>query len=249
MSAIADCEMTLPATGASTDRIIGRLLAVLPHLDAHAAHTPGRAGVEQYIAQKFAQAYGASVTEFMPVLLSLNCGHRLSAAVGLRAAQQTGLFLEQYLDCPIEQLIGQACERPVSRAGVVEIGNLVATYRGASQLLFILLSLILAQAGFQWVAFTATAQVQKNIGRLGIRTHYLADADPRQLSPEKRQAWGSYYDSRPRVIVAEMAGNMESLQQQRLIQYLSISYRHRLSELARFINYPNDLNDTSVIAA
>ena len=36
------------------------------------------------------------------------------------------MFLERYLDDPIEPLIGAAADRPVERGGIVEVGNLAA---------------------------------------------------------------------------------------------------------------------------
>jgi hypothetical protein len=89
-----------------------------------AAGESGRAAVEAYIAQKFAETYGARIQSFLPQLLSLHNNGALGAALGLRRAGSGALFLEQYLDRPVQQLLAEAAGQPVARADIVEIGNL-----------------------------------------------------------------------------------------------------------------------------
>ena len=75
---------------------------------------------------------------------------------------------DQDLDSPIETLLSQKQEKEVSRAHIVETGNLAAA-RGSSPLLFLLLTEVLYRANFRWITFTATAQVNSLLQRLGMR--------------------------------------------------------------------------------
>jgi hypothetical protein len=87
-----------------------------------------------------------------------------AARLGMRpAASAPELFLEQYLDRPVEQEIAARANCPVGRDGIVEICNLAADQRGASRHLFVLLTAVLAAASYRWIVFTATPQVEKLI--------------------------------------------------------------------------------------
>ena len=228
---------------------IQRLLQPLPTVALHDTQALNRHIVEGYVAKKFADAYGATITEFMPKLLSLSCQDKFSAVAGVRSAQKHPLFLERYLDHPIEHLLSECCEGLVKRESVIEIGNLVATHRGSSQLLFILLTAILHQADFGWVVFTAVPQVQKILNRLGIRTYFLAQAEPTRLTLEEQQQWGKYYQSKPRVIAGNLAGGMDSLRQHPLWQSALSLYQSQVEGLSSQLNRQCDANERSIIAA
>src|SRR5512134_2381976 len=71
----------------------------------HATH-PMRAQFEAFIAARFGRAYGARVTHFLPHLLGVRDGlGRWQAAAGYAAAAGGRLFLEQYLERPVEQAL------------------------------------------------------------------------------------------------------------------------------------------------
>jgi tetratricopeptide (TPR) repeat protein len=68
-----------------------------------------RAALEGFIAARFQRAYGARLTHFLPHLLGLRDGAgEWQAAVGYADAAAGPLFLEQYLDAPVEELLEQA---------------------------------------------------------------------------------------------------------------------------------------------
>lgn len=163
----------------------------------------GREALEARIAGKFAQQYGAHIRHFLPYLLDLSVAGEPGAIAGLRPARQGALFLEQYLDGPVEQAVSRAYSTPVDRDQVVEIGNLVSFMPGAASLLFGLLPTLLARAGFRWMVCTATPQVRSMLRKLGFTTHTVCDADPGVLG-ERQHDWGSYYDNRPQVIAGDV---------------------------------------------
>lgn len=169
-----------------------------------------RAAVQDFIRDRFAAHYQADVRHFMPCLFGLEADDgSLHGAVGCRSAATQALFLEHYLDEPIEDLIAARVGTTVGRADVVEVGNLAARGAGMSRLLIVALTRLLATEGVRWVGFTGTPALINSFRRLGIALHGLAPADPRRLGVDRdqwRAEWGSYYDAGPQVMVAEVPG-------------------------------------------
>ena len=190
---------------------LSRLLSPCPSIKLHSPTSTSRHQVTRYIAGQFHAAHGASIRDFMPLLLTLDCRSHFSAAVGARSAAARPLFLEQYLPQPVEAVLSTLAGQPVARRQVVELGNLVATQSGSSQLLFLLLTAMLSRTRFEWVVFTATPQVQKAVERLGIELHVLQDADPSRLDAAELSDWGSYYENRPRVMASKLSAAMTKL--------------------------------------
>jgi len=174
------------------------------------APTAHRAALEDYIRQVFANAYQARVGECMPVLLGLyDTEERVQAALGLRFAAAGELFLETYLDQPVEALLatqlGRFGERYApGREHIVEVGNLAATHAGGTRWLIIALSALLQGAGFAWVVFTATRALRNAFNRLGLYMQPLGHADPLRLGAQEQASWGSYYAQDPCVMAVNV---------------------------------------------
>ena len=165
-----------------------------------------RAAVHDFIRDRFAAHYQADVRHFMPCLFGLEADDgSLHGAVGCRSAAVQPLFLERYLDEPIEHVIAARSGEAVERADVVEVGNLAARGAGMSRLLIVALTRLLATQGVRWAGFTGTPALINSFRRLGIALHRLAPADPSRLGAD-RDEWGSYYDAGPQVMVAEVPG-------------------------------------------
>lgn len=168
-------------------------------LSLYSACHPLRPGLEDYIAQRYARRHQAAISNYLPHLLALKNGRRTVAALGLNSALKQTLFLEAYLDKPVEQAISQQLCIPVDRARVVEIGNLAATQRTASTLLFTLLSALLDQAGYRWIVFTATPYVQALVISMGFSLQAISEAKAERINAASK--WGTYYDAHPQVMV------------------------------------------------
>lgn len=164
----------------------------------------GSAAVEAFIRERFAARYGARVRHFMPTLLQLedDSGVR-HGAVGVRSAARESLFLERYLDRPVETEIARRSGFSPARERIVEVGNLAAQGAGHARLLIVALTSLLVAQGFDWVVFTGTPEVLNSFSRLDLGPLPLGEADPARMGGELAD-WGSYYDSRPMV----MAGNI-----------------------------------------
>ncbi len=150
--------------------------------------------------------HGASIKHFLPRLLSLrNEQNELVAAFGMRAASTDKLFLENYLDEPIEEVLRRRLGVHVERHDIIEVGNLSSSYPGATRKLIVAATSLIHQEGYKWVVFTGTTAVRNGFNRLGIKTVEIGNARVNNLSEDDRALWGSYYENAPMVI----AGNVE----------------------------------------
>jgi hypothetical protein len=160
----------------------------------------GRAELENFVGKAFRDKHGADVHSFMPELLGLhNPVGRLQGVVGIRAAAAEPLFLEQYLDGPVEQVLSAHLSEPVARRQIVEIGNLASAGCRQARYLVSMLPSFLLERGHTWVVFTATSLVRGILESVGGALVELATADPARLAPGADQ-WGAYYRTDPRVM-------------------------------------------------
>ena len=136
-------------------------------------------------------------------VIGLSLESALYRAVPDLTAEQMPLFLERYLDEPIEPLISAAADRPVERSAIVEVGNLAASDTGSARLSIIAITYLLAMGGLEWVTFTGNIGLVNSFHRLGLKPVTLCAADPDRLGDE-RQHWGSYYESKPWVHVGNI---------------------------------------------
>jgi len=191
-----------------------------------------RASLEQFIADKFNTVYGASIVEFFPLLLSRFENEQLTSVVGLRPGTVRPLFLEQYLKLPLETAIANHIGEQVERERLMEIGNLASSYRSGNHKMFVLLTAILAKAGYTWVVFTATAQVRSLLKKLDFHPVTLCAADPSRLV-NKHQVWGSYYQAQPLVQAGNVAEGMAILEANSYTSALLRQHAAEIDALAR----------------
>ncbi|CAN5880012.1 N/A [soil metagenome] len=187
---------------------------------ARAAHTPGAAGtrlalhdntvderaqVEAFIGQRYDDAFGSKVRSFMPRLHSLRDAEgTIRGAFGLRPARER-LYLEHYLNVPVEQAITEHTGVDCERGTVVEVGHLSGSFAGDVRAMIGLVTRQLHREGVRWVAFTGTASLRNAFHRMGLRPTEVAIATPERLPAEERLAWGDYYADSPRVFVGNVA--------------------------------------------
>jgi hypothetical protein len=178
-----------------------------------------RAELEAFIAARYAEAYGAQLREFMPRLFGLRTAEGvLIAAFGLRGAQSGAssepLFLEQYLDAPIEAVAAASAQRIVPRASIVEIGNVAGRHPGALRLLIALLARELTEQGFRYVAFTTHTGLINGFSRLRLPLWTIADARLDRLPASEWSSWGRYYEHAPKVLLGDIVAGFEQLSDQ-----------------------------------
>jgi len=181
----------------------------IPRFRLQTPQSAERTAVESYIRERFATVHKAEVSHFLPNIISLYCGGEYSAAVGLSPASKGKLFVEQYLPQPVEQVISEKLGIDVARDQIVEIGNLVSTWKGSSLLLFIVIGEVMERLGYQYVIFTGTREVKALLGRLRYLPVVLADANPDVL-PDGGSSWGTYYNNKPQVMFGDNRPPMEA---------------------------------------
>ncbi len=162
---------------------------------------PARAEVEAFIHAVFKRAYDAEITAFMPQLVALRDSNGvLMAAFGWKKASEGPLFLEQYLDEPIELLISKKLSKKITRNQITKIGNLaVANPRNAGVLIAHVIQHSL-EIGIEWCVATAHHSLQNGLIKGGRDVYPLFNADKARLSAEELAKWGSYYKHMPQVI-------------------------------------------------
>lgn len=184
----------------------------IPMPSTFAAHPPDdacRAEVEAFIQQVYARRFDADVTPFTPTLVSLRdqISGQLVAAAGYRQAESAPLFLERYLDQPVEALLAPLAgpqQAPPPRSAIVEIGHLAAARSGEGPRLVHLLTRWLAAQHVGWVVSTLTREVLHLFHRLGLR--------PQALAPAPASRLGSVDEHAPRVFAGDLRAALLTLQ-------------------------------------
>jgi hypothetical protein len=160
---------------------------------------PDRAAAEDFVRETFARSYGAELSSFYPLLLGIRaCTGEYAAVTGVRPAGGQPLFLEHYLDAPIDTILG------VERNRIVEIGNLSPAGAGQARWLICLISSFLTGAGFFNVVFTAVPRLSNAFRRMGLPLIRLGEARAERLPAGAADGWGSYYESGPAVFGGDL---------------------------------------------
>ncbi|CAI8932300.1 MULTISPECIES: thermostable hemolysin [Pseudomonas] len=181
---------------------------------------------EAFIQQRFGKVHGAQIRHFMPELFALSSvAGTLCAVAGIRLAGAEPLFLECYLDEPIERMISAAQAQSVERGAIVEVGNLAAADTGSARLSIITITYLLAMGGLEWVTFTGSIGLVNSFHRLGLKPQTLCTADPLRLG-EERHSWGSYYQSQPKVHVGNIRAGFVHLHNTGLFNRLGLPSAH-----------------------
>ncbi|MGA0611122.1 thermostable hemolysin [Caldimonas sp. KR1-144] len=162
-----------------------------------------RREIEQFIGEVFARRFDAAVPVFMPELVARRDAlGRVVAAAGIRLASEP-LFLEQYLDEPVDRAIERLTGRRPARARIAEVGQLAAARPGEGRRLIADLAVRLAARRIEWVVGTLTQELRHLFARMGIEPLVLERADPARLGAAAA-SWGRYYEHRPQVLAGHL---------------------------------------------
>lgn len=186
--------------------------------------------VESFIHRQFRRMYGAEIKHYPPYLLTLeHPRHEILAATGFRQACNEQLFLEKYLEAPVELVLSRHEKRIIDRKLIIEAGNLASDSPGYSRLLIMTIVFLLNQQGFEWVVMTGTRGLVNSFAKLHLQPLFLARAEAACLGAEQYD-WGSYYTHHPQV----MAGNIQQCNELLLD---TNAYQEYLGSLRAF-NFP-----------
>lgn len=180
------------------------------HLELIDQQHPLRAQAEAYVAQRYELAFDAHIQQFMPSFLGLVQQSDIRSLCGIRDASKEALFLEQYLDFPIEEIIQQLSGCQVERKDLIEFGQLASFSKGLSPLHFYLITRQLVAMGYTWCVCTVTDTLFALFKRLGLDSYDVALADAARV--ENAQQWGRYYQHQPRIIVGNLVESLARLE-------------------------------------
>lgn len=165
--------------------------------------------ITDLIERRFGAVHNAHPLPAYPDYLAVGASPSTPrAALGLRFAGQERLFLETYLDLPIEALVSRALNRPVSRDRIVEIGCLAADHPVALMRLWLEAAARL-DTGDLIATATLTLPLQNMFKRIGMPLVRLATADPARV--HRAVAWGSYYAQAPAVFAGDVTSGVAAL--------------------------------------
>lgn len=161
--------------------------------------------IKALIEDVFYRAYKAKIKVGFPNLVAVIGENKtVYSAVGFRDAKNCDLFLEQYLDDKIENIISKLHDEKITRDQIVEIGSLASNKKGMSKFLYIAIAAYLSSKKYRYVVATGTSYLQKYFKKAGLKPVIIADASRVRLKDQSVD-WGSYYDSDPKVMVLGVA--------------------------------------------
>src|SRR5690606_21151361 len=170
-----------------------------------------------FIAERFEREHGAHLTHFMPLLVVLQNGQGDALAIaGVRSALMEPLFLEHYLDAPVEQVLQPLAGRHLPRHRIVEVGNLAAVQAGYARYLFAVMTDLLTVWKFEWLCCTGVTGVRNLFRRLEMEPVVIADANPQRI-PGGLTQWGNYYQKNPLVLTGEIARGRQCVERTGLL--------------------------------
>ena len=173
--------------------------------------------ISALIRENYQQVYQASISRCMPWLIGLyDANGELKAASGVHIASQGSLYLEKYLDSPIEVTLSSRLSQSVSRAAIVEIGNFAARDGASARIMFAALCQVLTEYQFSWIVFTGTKKIRNTFHRLNLNPILIMPANPARLGNDAHE-WGKYYQYDPQIMAGELAGGHSALTQGSLL--------------------------------
>ena len=177
-----------------------------------------RSTVEDFIKDSYLRNFGARLSSFQPQLITANnLGLPIHLAFGLSSAANADLFLENYLDQPIESALSRATNTQVQRSEVAELGNLALSNGSHLDQEFLNIAQYCLELGYKYVVCTVTRLLRIAIYKSGVKPIYLGNAK-HEDAPKNGTYWGNYYHFSPQII----AGNLHTS----LRQLTSRSYSH-----------------------
>lgn len=161
------------------------------------------------IRQRYQDVLGARLTPAYRSYLSRQARGASAAALGYRRAGAEPLFLERYLDQPVEAEVSAAFGQRVAREAIVEIGNFAADNAMAMIALWGDAANDLGGSSEVAVA-TLTAPLRRMFARIGLPLKVLGPALASRLGEEAAE-WGHYYELDPMVCAGIISEGQQAI--------------------------------------
>ncbi|WP_422061487.1 thermostable hemolysin [Sphingopyxis sp.] len=163
----------------------------------------------QMIGHRYRETFGANLSPNFAAYISCRTDQESTAALGYARAGIDPLFLEAYLDQPVETLVSAAYSRPVARTQIIEIGNFAAVSPQAMILLWGAAANDLSALGEIAVA-TLTRPLRHMFRRIGVPIVEIAEARADRLGPAAAD-WGGYFDQDPRICTGVISDGQQAI--------------------------------------
>lgn len=198
----------------------------------HRPASPQYPEIKSFIENIFYRSYHAKISVNFPKIMALtNRNNKLISAVGVRNAADNRLFLEQYLDKNIEEILRDLTKSKVERSDIVEIGSLASNKKNAARCLYVALSAYLKNENYKYAVMTGTEYLLKYFEKAGLKPKIIAKADRSKLI-DKNVDWGTYYETNPKVMLLDVANGYEVLN-----RFLGIDAIPSMTRLYPHIDY------------
>ena len=159
------------------------------------------------IRDRYFHEYGADVAPAFGTYLEHEGTDGTLATLGYSRAGTDPLFLERYLDEPVERAVATAFGEAVARDQIVEIGNLASCNGWALVRLWGLAANDLG-GELEFAVATLTAPLRAMFRRIGLPVQVLAAA---RVERSGGGDWGSYYQLDPQVCVGRIAEGQRAI--------------------------------------
>lgn len=159
--------------------------------------------VSELICRRYEQVHSAAPDLSHDRFLDWGSSAGVQAALGYSRACDRRLFLEAYMDLPIEQELHRSLGRPFSRRDIIEIGNLAADNAWAMVRLWAETANDLGTAA-EIAVSVLTRPLRTMFRRLGVTLYELSPAHAERL-PDRGVRWGDYYKQDPVVCAGFIA--------------------------------------------
>lgn len=159
------------------------------------------------VRETYSRAFGAQIDPASHQFLAETRAEGPLAVLGYTRAGAEPLFLERYLDLPVEAMVAEAFGCAVSRGQIVELGNLAACNGWAAVKLWSRAANDLG-AEMEFAVATLTAPLRAMFARIGLPVTILAPARP---TPAEQARWGSYYEADPQVCAGRIAAGQDAI--------------------------------------
>ncbi len=167
------------------------MFAVVPRFDRL------RSVVELEIQRLYWRRYGAVLESFAPMMVAeLTQAGTVECVAGLRFGHEP-LFLECYLDRPIEQVLEHHLCSEIERSRIVEVCHLAGAGSGRSLFVRKLIAMLEATE-VELAIFTATKPLRHLLRRSGLTLVELGAATIDRVP--RPETWGSYFEHDPRIM-------------------------------------------------
>ena len=163
-----------------------------------------RPELERFISSAYKNIFNAKLNSFLPNLVaSTLADDEIYTAFGYCDAAQSPLFLESYLDTPIEKLLSQKLGYSIERHQIVEVGNLSISKCVDSVKTMRDIAIYLRNLGYEWIVCTATRYLRMLFLKSGSRPTSIAQAPNSKVTNDGTD-WGNYYVTAPEILVGNI---------------------------------------------